>query len=364
MDECLYWHWLCSMEKLSPVKKTRLLRLYSSPERLYNIEEKQLAALDFLTAREKKQFFDSRNEEKEFRTTYEQMEKQGIRLITLADQEYPNRLLHIYGAPCGLYVKGRLPMPREKSAAIVGARGCSPYGRETARRTGMRLAEAGIQVISGMAAGIDGAAQWGALETGTTFAVLGCGVDQCYPISNFPLYERLSAEGGLLSEFPPGSKPLSWHFPQRNRLISGLSDLVVVIEARKKSGSLITAEYALDQGKDVFALPGRVTDPLSEGCHQLIKNGAGLLSAPEDILEVLAPQWKNPIKKRKEIENGLVLNEKKVYSCLDYHARSMEELVEQTGLTVKETAQALVRLEILGLARRAGFSRYTATTEF
>lgn len=364
MDDRLYWHWLCSMENLSPVKKTRLLRLYTSPERLYNIEEKQLSALDFLTDREKKQFLDSRNEEKGFRTTYEQMERQGIRLVTLIDQEYPDRLLHIYGAPCGLYVKGRLPAPREKSAAIVGARGCSPYGREMAGQTGRKLAEAGIQVISGMAAGIDGAAQWGALETGTAFAVLGCGVDQCYPISNFPLYERLAAEGGLLSEFPPGAKPLPWHFPQRNRLISGLADLVAVIEARKKSGSLITAEHALDQGKDVFALPGRVTDPLSEGCHQLIKNGAGLLSAPEDILEILAPQWKNPLKKRKEIENGLVLNEKKVYSCLDYQARSLEELVEQTGLSVKETAQALVQLEIRGLARRAGLSRYTAAAEF
>lgn len=363
MDDSLYWHWLCSIEQLSPVKKTRLLRLYSSPEQLYNIEEKQLAALDFLTDREKKQFLDSRNDEKGFRTTYEQMERLGIRLVTLADQEYPDRLLHIFGAPCGLYVKGRLPAPRKKSAAIVGARGCSPYGREMAGQTGRRLAEADIQVISGMAAGIDGAAQWGALETGTAFAVLGCGVDQCYPISNFPLYERLAAEGGLLSEFPPGAKPLSWHFPQRNRLISGLADLVVVIEARKKSGSLITAEHALDQGKDVFALPGRVTDPLSEGCHQLIKNGAGLLSTPEDLLEILAPQWKKPLKKRKEIENGLVLNEKKVYSCLDYHDKSMEDLVEQTGLTVKETARALVQLEIRGLARRAGLNRYTATTE-
>lgn len=364
MDERLYWHWLCSMEGLSPVKKTRLLRLYPSPEQLYNIEEKQLSTLDFLTDREKKQFLNSRNEEKEFRKTYEQTERQGIRLVTLTDQEYPDRLLHIYGPPCGLYVKGRLPAPREKSAAIVGARGCSPYGREMARQTGRKLAEAGIQVISGMAAGIDGAAQWGALETGTAFAVLGCGVDQCYPISNFPLYERLAAEGGLLSEFPPGSKPLPWHFPMRNRLISGLADLVAVIEARKKSGSLITAEFALDQGKDVFALPGRVTDPLSEGCHQLIKNGAGLLSAPEDILEILAPQWKKPIKKCKEIENGLVFNEKKVYSCLDYHARSLEELVETTGLTVKETARALVQLEIRGLARQAGLSRYVATTEF
>lgn len=363
MDDRLYWHWLCSMENLNPVKKTRLLRLYPSPEQLYNIEEKQLYALDFLTDREKKLFSDSRNEEKEFRKTYEQMERQGIRLITLSDQEYPNRLLHIYGPPCGLYVKGRLPAPREKSAALVGARGCSSYGRDMARRTGKELAAAGIQIISGMAAGIDGAAQWGALETGSSFAVLGCGVDRCYPVSNFPLYEKLEAEGGLLSEFPPGSKPLPWHFPQRNRLISGLSDLVVVIEARKRSGSLITAAYALDQGKDVFALPGPVTAPLSEGCNQLIKNGAGLLSSPEDILEILTPRLKKPLKKRKEIENGLVFNEKKVYSCLDYHARSLEELVEKTGLTVKETAQALVRLEIQGLARRAGLSRYTATTD-
>lgn len=209
-----------------------------------------------------------------------------------------------------------------------------------------------------MASGIDGAGHRGALETGCTYAVLGCGVDRCYPAENRDLYERIPDCGGLISEFPPDSAPLPWHFPQRNRLISGLSDLVAVIEAKKKSGSLITVEYALDQGKDVFALPGMVTDPLSAGCHQLIKNGAGLLSSPEDLLEILAPKRKNQLKSSKEIEIGLVFGEKKVYSCLDFRARSMEEIARRAELSIQETAQTLVQLEIKGLARRTGLSFY------
>lgn len=358
MDERWYWHWFCSLETLNPVKKLRLFRQTNSVETLFHMDQKKVAAFSFLTPREQKRFLESRNETDHFRRSYERMKTQGIRLITLEDEEYPSRLLHIYGPPCGLYIRGRLPVRQERSAAVIGARICSSYGKEMAWRTGRTLAQAGIQVIGGMAAGIDGAGHRGALETGRTYAVLGCGVDQCYPLENRDLFERIPVTGGLISEFPPGSRPLSWHFPQRNRLISGLSDLVAVIEAKKKSGSLITVEYALDQGKDVFALPGMVTDALSEGCHQLIKNGAGLFSSPADLLEILAPNRKNQLKSSKEIEMGLVFIEKKVYSCLDFRARSMEKIAINAGLSVSETAQALIQLEIKGLARRTGLSAY------
>ena len=356
-----YWHWLCSIEKLPPVKKIRLLRFMPDPEELYNIEEKTLAGEDILTPKERRLFLASRDNRDSLWRSYDRMVQKGIRLVTLEDPDYPWRLLHIYDPPCGLYVKGQLPAPREKSAAIVGARQCSHYGREMARQTGRILAAAGVQVISGMALGIDRAGHEGALEMGATFAVLGCGADQCYPADNYDLYRSISEKGGILSEFPPGSRPEAWHFPQRNRLISGLSDLVAVIEARKKSGSLITAECAMDQGKDVFALPGMVTDPLSEGCHRLIQNGAGLLSAPEDLLEILVPNHKIRLKSSKEIEMGLVFVEKKVYSGLDFRPKSLEEIAGQTGLPVREAAQALVQLELKGLIRRTEWNYYAVS---
>ena len=361
-DRLWYWHWLCGVEKLSPEKKIRLLRFMPDPERLYNIEEKELTGQNILTPREMVLFLDSRKDTDGIWKNYDRMKEKGIRLITLEDREYPRKLFHIYGPPCGLYVKGRLPSEHEKSAAIVGARKCSLYGKEMARRTGRILAAADIQVISGMAAGIDRAAHEGAMETGVTFAILGCGTDQCYPIENYDIYSQIPVIGGLISEFPPGSRPEGWHFPQRNRLISGLSDLVAVIEARKRSGSLITAEYALDQGKEVFALPGMVTDPLSEGCHQLIQSGAGLLASPENILEILAPDRKIELKSSKEIEMGLVFVEKKVYSGLDLRPRSLEEIARRSGLSVRETAQALVQLEIRGLIKRTEWNYYAVIT--
>ena len=197
-------------------------------------------------------------------------------------KEYPERMMPFSDMPEGIYVKGRLPRDDRPSAAIVGGRVCSAYGREQARRFAREMAASGVQIISGLASGIDAAAHEGALEGGgTTFAVLGCGVNICYPRENYPLMRKiLGQKGGVLSEFPPGERPLAWHFPQRNRLISALADLVLVVEARKKSGSLITADFALEQGKSVYALPGRVNDSLSEGSNRLIAQGAGIAVEP------------------------------------------------------------------------------------
>lgn len=208
--------------------------------------------------------------------------------IRLGEKEYPERLTQIQRPPELLYGCGRLPTADRKAVAIVGARGCSGYGRRMAEWFGSRLAAEGVTIISGMAEGIDGISQRAALAAGgDSTAVLGCGVDICYPAANRDLYRQLAGSGCLISEYAPGSRPEAWHFPQRNRIISGLADLVLVLEAREKSGSLITAEYALEQGKDVFALPGRVGDPLSAGCNRLIREGAGSALSPEDILFAL-----------------------------------------------------------------------------
>ncbi|HAV27204.1 MAG TPA: DNA-protecting protein DprA, partial [Lachnospiraceae bacterium] len=192
-------------------------------------------------------------------------------IISRNSDMYPARFEGLSNMPEELYVMGSLPDENAPAVAIVGARMCSRYGHNTAFTFGKKLAEHGVSVISGMALGIDGAAQEGALSGGgKTYAVLGCGVDVCYPRSNKMLYDRIPERGGILSEFPPGTQPLPYNFPLRNRLISALADVVIVVEARKKSGSLITVDYALEQGRSVYAVPGRVGDALSDGCNYLI----------------------------------------------------------------------------------------------
>ena len=216
----------------------------------------------------------------------EELKKAGVRFVAALEERFPQKLKEIPDPPFGIYYKGRMPEENEPAAAIIGARLASGYGREQARRFGRRIGARGIAVISGMARGIDGIAQKAALDAGgKSYAVLGCGVDICYPEENRDLYEQLLQEGGVLSEYPPGTFPDARLFPPRNRIISGLSDLVLVIEARKKSGTLITVDMALEQGREVYALPGRVSDALSDGCNRLIRQGAGPATCPQDILE-------------------------------------------------------------------------------
>jgi len=216
----------------------------------------------------------------------EELARAGIGFVSALEEGFPEKLREIPDPPFGIYYKGSMPLENEPAAAIIGARLASGYGREQARRFGRRIGARGISVISGMARGIDGIAQKAALDAGgRSYAVLGCGVDICYPEENRELYERLQQLGGVLSEYPPGMQPIAKLFPPRNRIISGLSDLVLVIEARKRSGTLITVDMALEQGREVYALPGRVSDALSDGCNRLIRQGAGPATCPQDILE-------------------------------------------------------------------------------
>ena len=216
----------------------------------------------------------------------EELAQAGISFVSALEKGFPDKLREIPDPPFGIYYKGKMPGETEPAAAIIGARLASGYGREQARRFGRQISARGIAVISGMARGIDGIAQKAALDAGgKSYAVLGCGVDICYPEENRELYERLQQQGGVLSEYPPGMQPIAKLFPPRNRIISGLSDLVLVIEARKRSGTLITVDMALEQGREVYALPGRVSDALSDGCNRLIRQGAGPATCPQDILE-------------------------------------------------------------------------------
>ena len=285
---------------------------------------------------------------------------ENIRCVTKENPEYPERLKKLPGMPDRLYVKGSLPADDRPTAAVVGARRCSTYGRIQAFQYAKYLSCQGVQVISGLATGIDTEGHKGALEGKTpVFAVLGNGVDICYPAINRPLYQRILKEGGgIFSEYPPGTKGRAWHFPERNRIISALSDVVLVVEAQEKSGSLITAGLALEQGKAVYAVPGAVNEPLSEGCHRLIYDGAGIAYHPE----VLLSEWgiEPPKKKKSKIKNnlGLATDLNMVYSCLDLRPKNIEQIIEETGLSPAKTGCLLTELSLLGMAREHGRHYY------
>lgn len=270
---------------------------------IFNMDEKSLSLLvKEKTSKTKpaKEIID-RRKLWDFEKEAEKLKTQGISFISACSDEFPERLRHIPDPPFAIYVKGSLPNPEIPSVSIVGARMCSDYGRFMSREFGKGLALAGVQVISGMARGVDGISQKAAIEAGgSSFGILGCGVDICYPEENRDVYSRICANGGLISEYHPGTEPKPNLFPMRNRIISALADIVLVVEARQKSGTQITVDQALEQGKEVLAVPGRVTDRLSDGCNFLISQGAGVALSVGDVLDRL---WRGTNGKRTKDNN-------------------------------------------------------------
>ncbi len=354
-----YEYWFAGIKNLSSRKKYMLREHMKSARAVYYIEETKINKLPFLNDREKKILIESK-QDKNIEDAYKKLEEKEIRFIPWFSPEYPERLLELPDFPYALYVKGSLPSPEGKKAAIVGARKCTPYGEKYALEFGCELARAGVEIISGLARGIDGMGQRGALTgRGKTFAVLGCGVDICYPREHIGLYmDILEQGGGIISELVPGTPPLAQNFPARNRIISGLADAVLVIEARERSGSLITVDQALEQGRDVFALPGPVNSPLSAGCNLLIRQGAGLLLTPEMLLE----EWNLscPDAARKELKNKKKLEsqEKLVYSRIGLYPKNVDQLAEETEMEVRELMAQLVSLELKGYIREISKNYY------
>ena len=350
MGQEKYEVWFAGIRGLGARKKYLLHEALKSCRNAYYIEETQLKKFPFLTEKDGQEIRQAQKR-KDPEKICEEMKKKGIRIIPYYSEKYPPKLLQLADFPFALFVKGKLPGKDTEKAAIIGARNCTAYGEKYAVEYGRKLAQAGVDVISGLARGIDGMGHRGALmEKGKTFAVLGCGVDICYPREHIGLYmDILEQGGGILSEFPPGTPPLAVNFPLRNRIISGLSDLVLVVEARKRSGSLITADLALEQGKEVFSLPGRRIDPLSEGCNRLIAQGAGIVTKPEDVLDFFHIKCKNSCKKTIKSVNALAKSEKMVYSCLDSQPKHLEAVMKSCGVTAGECMTALLNLEMQGL---------------
>ena len=357
-----YEFWLAGIQGVYANKKIRLRECMKTAEAIYYMEETQLRRFEFLNENDRNKIMQAQ-ENSDFRTDYKRMCEKNIRFVPYFSGEYPERLKEIADYPYALYVKGNLPQAKTRKVAVIGARRCTPYGEKYAIDFAQALAACGVEIISGMARGIDGMGHRGALLAGgRTFAVLGSGVDVCYPREHIGLYvDILEQGGGIISEQPPGMAPLAYNFPARNRIISGLSDAILVMEAGQKSGSLITVDLALEQGRDIYALPGPVNSALSDGCNHLIRQGAGILLTPELLLE----EWgigKNRTEKesKKETKNEKMLEsaEKLVYSCLGLYPKSLDQLVRETKLNIREVLEKLISLELQGYVREISKNYY------
>ncbi|MDD2685635.1 MAG: DNA-processing protein DprA [Gallionella sp.] len=265
-------------------------------------------------------------------------------VVTLADSDYPQSLLNISDPPLLLYVKGRLDLLNHPAFAVVGSRNATPQGVNNAEAFAKALSDVGLCVISGMAHGIDAAAHRGALKgQGSSIAVVGTGLDKVYPAANRELAHALAANGAIISEFPIGTPPLAANFPRRNRIISGMSNGTLVVEASLQSGSLITARMALEQGRDVFAIPGSIHSPQSKGCHSLIKQGAKLVEAASDILDELGG---TVISCRPNAAS--ITDEPPLLAHLGYDSVDVDTLISRSGLTMAELSAMLLTLELEG----------------
>lgn len=347
-----YALWLWNIPGISSGKIRRMMEYAGSAEEIYGWPEHTLSGLKILKEEEKRAIRESKQKwdpEQE----WSRLQEAGISFVSLEQKDYPKRLRNIHNPPYGLYYKGRLPDTGKKSVAVVGARGRSEYGRMVAHKLGESLGKRGISVISGLARGIDSDGHAGALHGGgSTFAVLGCGVDICYPRSNQGLYDKiLEYKGGIISEYPPGHPPLAGQFPGRNRIISGLSDCVVIVEAREKSGSLITADFAMEQGRDVYAVPGRLGDSLSWGCNQLIHQGAGIFLDVEEFLQDLDLLEENSCVQMDFRKNLLEKDEMVVYSLLDFCPKGLGGLLEESSFSLSKLLEVLAVLENKGFAK-------------
>lgn len=309
MSSLKYWVWLSAKTHLKPVTRYELISAFEDPEKIYAADEQLLMERVKLSDEERKCLADKSLQQAG--SILEQCHAENIEILTLNDSAYPSRLKNIYDPPIVLYIKGRLPVIDENAViGVVGTRRASPYGIKMGRRIGYDITKGGGLVVTGLAAGVDSASAEGALLAGgSCLGVLGCAIDEIYPKINEPLFRDVTAVGALVSEYPPGAHTDKWCFPERNRIISGLSVGVTVIEAPKGSGALITANRALEQGREVFAVPGNADAPNCIGSNALIREGAALVSDGWDILSEFVWQFPEKLSKPGEKQTSPALDE-------------------------------------------------------
>lgn len=395
-----YWIWLSECKGLTNRSRALLLDHFGSPEDVYYADEAEYALVEDLPKKQFALLADKSTDGAD--KILGDCQKLGVRVLTMQDADYPARLRGIFEPPCVLYIKGTLPAFDEEAAiAMVGTRSCTPYGTQCAEKLAYGLARQGALVVSGAARGIDSAAHRGALRAGgVTVAVLGNGLDVVYPEENASLYRDIAAAGALLSEYPPGTEPEGWHFPIRNRIISGLCLATVVVEAPlERSGALITANTALEQGRDVFAVPGPIDAPMSRGCNRLIADGAGLMSESWDVLREYQAVYPHKIRgERVELphalgyqarteqaevkaeqeeketaeplpvldlsgDHGLTDDQIRLLRELAQGERQVDDLIELTQIPTRRVLSALTMLELDGMVAQSGGKRFSICVE-
>lgn len=350
-----YWFWICNLQNIWNGKIRKLIDVFGTPKDVYEASEERLKSIVGLDLEDIKTILDGKDMYK-LEEKYAYLRKNAIRFISRESALYPESFRKIADAPYGFYVKGNLEILKQSAElpviAMVGTRNASLQGNSIAHRFGYTLGRNGAIVVSGMAKGIDAKAHIGTLESGgKTIAVLGCGVDICYPRENIELYMQIARCGLLLSEYPCGTRPAAWQFPQRNRLISALADRVLVVEAKERSGSLITADCALEQGKDVYAIPGKPGDKLSVGCNQLIKQGAGLITEAEELLLDNIPGKCELVTNTKKKKKKILLEKEleMVYSSVDLIPKEVHTILEESGVEAGILPGILIQLQMMDL---------------
>ena len=368
----IYWLWLAANPGLTEREKMTVLQHFGSPEDCYYADESAYSAVESLGEGAVAALCNK--ELKEAEVILSACEKKKIHILTYGDALYPAFLRNIADPPLVLYYRGILPdFDREPMIGVVGTRKASAYGLSTARQMGRQIAAHGGIVVSGMAEGIDAMATWGALDAGkTAVGVLGNGVDRIYPSCNRDLFRKMEQQGCLISEYPPGTAPAKWNFPKRNRIISGLSNGVLVVEAPQKSGALITARQALEQGRDVFVVPGNIGVSSCEGSNALLKDGAVLATSGWDVVGEYAYRYPDKIHKEipivqptadkivvdnpmpplySDVENNaadLSDTEKAILTAIGHGEQLIDTVIAETGLDSSDVLAALTMLEVSG----------------
>ncbi len=374
MENLSSWLELRAVKGLGPGTMSRLVLSFGSPQAVQAASVEELVmqgGVSVPVAQEIQRQPDSQTR-LAIKQEVQAITEGSFSFLTILDDEYPARLKTISDPPPILYLTGNLDKGDHQALAIVGARKATPAARAFTLALSQELASCGFTIVSGLARGVDEAAHRGALAcpSGRTVAVLGCGIDRTYPIEHKQLREQIESHGAVLSEFSLGAEPHSYHFPQRNRLISGMSLGIVVTEATERSGSLITARFALEQNREVFAVPGSVTNNMSRGPHQLIKQGAKLVEGIEDILEELLPQldasFHERLSKRPDVSDepfhSLGKEEKVLYDRITLEPIALEDLISQDRYPPSEVLSLLLSLEMKGAIRQLAGSQYIRTS--
>ncbi len=355
MEEIESWLYFNAIPGLGPVKGKALLDRFGSPQAIFKASDKELFSTSGIgtdlieNIRDKEKHLDLKQE-------ISLIKRLGIKLIPFIGPDYPPLLKNISSPPLLLYVRGEFKeLDYKMSVAIVGTRKASYYGKTITFELADNLAQAGFTIVSGMARGIDTSAHQGALkQKGRTIAVLGSGLNFIYPRENKKLSEEIAQAGALISEFPLNTSPDRFNFPRRNRIISGLSLGIVVVEAGEKSGALITANFALEQGRDIFAIPGKIDSEYTQGTHKLIQDGAKLVTGWTDIASELMPQinWDTNRKPEERFHEKLEEKESKIYNLLSSEPIQIEEIIKETKMSSPEALSVLLSLELKGIIKQ------------